>query len=138
MAKVQELSRPAVRGPKRKNSNFFVTINTNRPDYDRERFRDVLHRLFSDDVMFYQLFDGNTSTVDKENATVEFAIEAGPNNGKVHAHALISLQHSSILKMRLKILREVLEKALGIDGVYVNVVGTGDTQKNLRDYLQKV
>jgi hypothetical protein len=127
-------------------SNFFITINTNRPDYDIEDFHDVLRQIFGDDEKFYHLFTGKTDTVDKAYTDIDYAVEkgsryvdpeTGENMGNVHAHLLIHMRHHSRLAVDIPLLRTVLCRALGLEGLYLQVLGSGDSDATLHDYLRK-
>lgn len=121
-----------------KYSTFFLTINTNRQDYDRQKLREVLDRLYGDDDMFYSLIAGEgLDTIDRDYTIVEFAIEVGKVGGKIHSHALIMMRHKGRIRLNIQLLRTVLKKALGLSDLHIDVKASGDTIRRLADYIRK-
>lgn len=126
-----------MKGQRWKYSQFFITINTNRKDYDKAKLKSALGQIFSSDEMFYALLTGDMSKVDKEWATAQFAVEVGPKTGFIHSHILIKLRHNTKVHFKIDLLRKVLEKQLGLDGVHIDLIASGMSDKTLQEYIFK-
>lgn len=120
-----------------KYSTFFITINTNRTDYDAEKLKKALGQILSNDDLFYKLLKGNTDLIDKEYATAQYAVEVGTKTHNVHAHILIKLRHNTKVQFNSALLHKVLEQKLGVVGVYVDVKGFGQSDKTIQEYIFK-
>jgi hypothetical protein len=121
-----------------KYSTFFVTVNTNTREYDKAKLKSVLTRIFSDDDMFYGLFEGTgLDTFDRDYSSVRFTVEVGPKLSLVHSHILIKTRHKGHVKINIPLFTEVLRKALSLSGINVNVRASGDTAARLQDYIEK-
>lgn len=118
-----------------KYSTFFITINTNRRDYDKEKLRKALGIIFGEDDMFYKLIEGDTSKIDKEWSTVQISAEKGPKMEFVHSHVLVKLRHNTKVHFKIELLRKVLVKELGLENVHIDVQGMGNSDKQLEDYI---
>lgn len=137
MPKIVEPGAGEAIGTKWKYSTFFITINTNQKDFDREKLKSVLTQIYGNDTMFYALMKGDMAKVDKDWTSVSFGIEVGDKTGFVHSHSLIKLRHHTKLSFNLDLLKKVLMKELKLDGIYVNVQSSGNSEMNLSQYINK-
>jgi hypothetical protein len=133
MPRVESL-KPA--GNKFSYSTFFITISTNQRNYDREKLIAALTQIFGEDDMFYTLLRGDTSKIDKEWSTVQFSAEKGHKKGFMHSHVLVKLRHNTKVQFKYDILRRVLEKELGLEGVHIDCKGYGNSDKTLEQYIE--
>lgn len=124
------------KGPRSSYSTYFITINTNRKDYDKEKLRNALTQIFGRDDIFYALIKGDTSKIDKDYSTVQFSAEAGPKTGYIHSHVLIKLKHTTKTHFNVDLLRKILIKELGLTDVHIDIKGFGASDKVLEQYIE--
>jgi hypothetical protein len=132
-----------------KYSTFFVTINPNKTEFDSQRLRSMMDKLFSDDDMFYGLFKSQNknsldpndeASIDKSFTTVEYTIEKGPKLKRAHVHFQAKLRHRTHLHFNTQVLTLLMNKALDIpqgENVYVKIKASGNSDKTLKDYMTK-
>jgi hypothetical protein len=145
MPKLTVVGQDASAAPKVKwdYSTFFVTLNTNQQNYSVTKLRKKLSELFESDDDFYMLFknrpgtEGGVETVDRDNAKVEMVIEVGAKTKKVHAHVLIRLRHHGRIMWDKPFADEVIQKHLGLDGMYINFKASGASISTLEEYMAK-
>lgn len=124
------------KGTRSSYSTFFITINTNRKDYDKAKLKSAIGQIFGRDDIFYALIKGDTSRIDKDYSTVQFSAEAGPKTGFVHSHVLIKLKHNTKTHFNIELLRKILIKELGLTDVHIDVKALGASDKVLEEYIE--
>ncbi len=124
------------KGPRSSYSTYFITINTNRKDFDKDKPRSAIQQIFGNDEIFYALIKGDTSRIDKEYSTVQFSAEAGPKTGYIHSHVLIKLKHTTKTHFNIELLRRILIKELGLTDVHIDVKAFGASDKVLEEYIE--
>src|ERR1700677_4872483 len=122
-------------------STFFLTINTNQQAYATSKLKKRLTELFENDDDFYLLFknrpgtEGGVESIDREDAKIQMAIEVGPKSKKVHAHVLIRVRHHGNIQFDKAFTDDVIKKLLGVDGIYINIKGSGASILTLEEYI---
>lgn len=141
-----------------KHSNFFITLNTNRiPANDAEE--ETLRRIIADSVRGmsdWKVFKDLLRNMDVldipvppdkvHDVRIQFVTEKGkkPKGGRVHAHILIKVTHSTRLRLDLPNLKAYFldyfdahnPEHISVANVYLNVRAVR-SNKSIYDYLEK-
>lgn len=138
-----------------RDSNFFITVNTNyvpRNDADAQRvaddLSDAIERVFSNPRRWQPIFvfrDGAPRDFSKFlDIEVDWRPEVAPKTGAVHAHILVEVKHK-VEKPGLHLSREAIKKAIREastepeirdKNLYVNIKGFS-SRRSLREYITK-
>ena len=153
-------SKPIAKPPKR-HSNFFLTINTQKNinsmnpeevDKLKKNFDEALDEFFNIKIKELIKLSGS-KTGDKygwrsdapyeelekriEGVKIDYAVEIGPESGKLHSHAMICFSKRACdTKLDYNGIREYFSKKLGFDIYMKNIVYT-DANANIKSYIEK-
>jgi hypothetical protein len=145
------LSAPVPPSQRTKHSGFFITINTNQAPSDShtiseraETLRGALREVLETEEgvsSIIKYLDPSGSWDKIEKVDTEFVVERGTRQHRIHAHAVIHIEHTT----KIHISREALEQhilsyfrehGIVLPNIYVNIKpisGAG----NIRAYLEK-
>ena len=121
-----------------------ITLNsqkdyTKMTDANKLQFKNALSFIFNDEDIVKYLTDRTNPKDAKKNIKklkIDFYLEVGEKQGRLHAHGLMELEHTGNYTLELQKIKGVISKLLG-SGVYFNAVGSGDPQKAWADYMAK-
>jgi hypothetical protein len=130
-----------------KSSSFHITMNTNQRYTNKESLRldlkpiwDALHTVYGTRESVREIveilnpldtFDGSVGSVSSDSG-IEYA------NSGLHAHTLITILHTTKLRMNLKALRSALDKALPhLTSYYLNVRYVPNQVQTVKSYIFK-
>lgn len=146
---------------KKKYSNYLITVNTNmapvayngssaeeRREELVEALRTVLTDLFEHDtvtelVQFLIEGDGWFENVDE--ADIDFAISEGPVQHRIHAHAIVRIEHNSTINWNYSLFRKMITEGLQFEledptmvpHVDIKPFGGRNPTKDAKDYILK-
>ncbi len=134
---------------KNKYSNFLLTINTNyKPEFQSdlaevaEQLETALYGLFThENLRKIVSFPRGGDYSQLHDINVEFSREVGKHaqGGRVHAHAIIKIQHNSYIRLDPKAIQKIMVEQIDdtrVKNVYVNVKAFRGEQY-VRDYINK-
>lgn len=135
---------------KKKTSEYFLTINTNRKYLDcsdefKRKFLDFMIDMFSNEgILFHCLVDVSSDSDDNnviffENVSsknLNWRIEVGRRQYRLHAHALISLEHTGEYIFDGSAFRELLLETFGYK-LHFKVDSHPNKVKNWVNYISK-
>ncbi len=130
-----------------KSSSFHITMNTNQRYTNKESLRldlkpiwDALHTVYGTRESVREIveilnpldtFDGSVGSVSSDSG-IEYA------NSGLHAHTLITILHTTKLRINLKALRSTLDKALPhLTSYYLNVRYVPNQVQTAKSYIYK-
>lgn len=125
-----------------KHSTFMLTINTNKTqnDVDMNKFISSLKYLLKLPNIYGFIRDKTTGkNVDPSkiiNIKMKFASEIGKKDKKVHAHALIDVDHMTMLEVNGKNIREFYKNWIG-DNIHLDIKAGGNSTKYWEEYMLK-
>ena len=132
-----------------RHSNFFITINTNKPVQDEEdpvfialdtKTYEAIMGVFAPDKILGYLTNTRKGMAPDDFSNVEIEIsgarEIGEYQRRLHYHVLVATKHHCLLRFNTDKARVDLKQALGFP-VYVNVKGFSSASANIYDYIYK-
>lgn len=122
---------PMTTQDKIKKSVFAITINSQKnvermTPILREKFLNILNHLFTQDNIldFVDCREGfpclRNSPECLVQMTADYKIEVGEQYGKIHAHALVEIDHRSVIQVNLRALKSLFREYMGYS-LHVNV-----------------
>jgi hypothetical protein len=135
-------TRPATPPAKHRYSNWMITINSNvsydkMSANDKKLFKDFIDFVFSRDNIEKFLTDstgGGAKNIVKLG--VEHYFEVAPNNGRLHMHGLLSLEHTGNFRLEFNRIREAARRILGRN-IHLSAPVSGDQSKAYAQYAAK-
>ena len=129
--------------PNTRYSVWKITLNSQKDyskmtDADKLQFKNALSFIFNEtDIMKYMTNRTNQDAQKNiKKLKIDFYLEVGDKQGRLHAHGRIELEHTGNYTLELQKIKAVISKLLG-SGIYFNAVGSGDPQKAWADYMAK-
>lgn len=133
---------------KLKHSNFYLTMNTNKPmDISKEsdvaiihRFEESIHDIFSHVPNYINIMgEGGYDNETFKDINVQFCTELGPKTLLLHTHLVILVSHYTAIRLDYKKLRVLVCEANGLNNIYMNniVIRGSNNLSRLEDYLTK-
>jgi hypothetical protein len=130
-----------------KSSSFHITMNTNQRYTNKESLRldlkpiwDALHTVYGTRESVREIveilnpldtFDGSVGSVTSDSG-IEYA------NSGLHTHTLLTILHTTKLRINLKALRSTLDKALPhLTSYYLNVRYVPNQVQTVKSYIFK-
>jgi len=133
---------PAKAAPKRRFSNWMITINSNQ-DYskmsadEKKLFKDFIDYTFDRNNIVKFLTDTTSGNHDNiVNLMVEHYFEVGPINGRLHMHGLLSVEHTGNFRLEFNRIRDAARRILGRT-IHLSAPVSGDQSKAYAQYAQK-
>jgi hypothetical protein len=129
-----------------KQSNFYLTINLNQGyneddnylESDTQIFDEVLSDVLNRLDEFVTLPEGvfwNDDTIN--NVDVDYIIEKGHNQKRLHSHILIKIKHKTTVKLDfVKIKRHICD-TLGLKNIYMKNIMSKSNENNILEYINK-
>lgn len=130
---------------KKKQSNFFVTINTNQAykendqhlQNDTEIFNDLIGEMCNNIDKYITLPQGDSFDNNVDDVDAEYVIELAPKTKTLHAHIFLKFQHNTNLKLDYKKFKNKICSELGLHNIFFsNRVCRGGHQ-SIQEYLHK-
>lgn len=139
-----EVKKAKKKPPKRRSTEIFLTLNLNErlADMDQEqkiRFKDFGVALFDHrKILGYFKSKTNPSdpTRDMDKVKISWKVEVGPKSGKLHFHALISIEHHGFLTFRPNELREDAKTYFG-HPIYLSCPISSNERVKWENYISK-
>lgn len=130
-----------------KHSLFLITINSNQalsgyPEKER-RFKAVTRKLVSPSEIRKELRHTFTGEPIPEEDIIQirlksYGYEVGQEKSRSHIHAVVEVEHTSMIKLDQKEMREILKFAFGEGkALHLDIKATGNMQKQMEDYAMK-
>ena len=129
-----------------KHSTFFITINTNVPDYHdesgevKQRFATLIDFIFQPSVIRRMLrvaVDDHPEGLETiESIDGEYVLDIGPEMRCIHAHARVNVTHRSVLQYDIETLRTVVNTVMGRK-THIHVKSRRNHEKSLENYIKK-
>ena len=128
-----KIPKEQVAAPNTRYSVWKITLNsqkdyTKMTDADKLQFKNALSFIFNDEDIVKYLTDRTNPDDAKKNIKslkIDFYLEVGEKQGRLHAHGLMELSHTGNYTLELQKIKGVISKLLG-SGVYFNAVGSRD------------
>lgn len=133
-----------------KQSNFFITLNTNISPSSEMHERDLVKQLGRgigkmvtehEDMkrIIKFLIPGHVYSSRYVLSTeTEYAVEKGNKQKRLHVHIWLNVEHKSKIHLDLRELKKVASERTGVNVPYCNVrVIRKNPFQNVRDYLRK-
>jgi methionine aminopeptidase len=130
---------------KLKQSNFFLTINTNQRygdndaqlDNDTEYFKDVMDKLLNNIDKYVTLPPAASWDEDVKDVTIESVVEKGGEKNCLHCHAFLKFTHTTDVKLNYAAIKQKICGDLGLPNIYMmNRVSKGSNE-NILEYMNK-
>lgn len=108
-----------------KQSNFFITVNTNQRVGGRQDelvvlFGEVVTNFCNNMPDFIDTYEGHP-TDDARTYDIIPRIEKGPKTKCLHLHLRLEITHRSKIKVNFKRVRKYFKEELGLNGLHMNV-----------------
>lgn len=129
-----------------KQSNFFLTINTNQRfqdddpmlENDTEVFVGVIQNVLNDIQSYVNLPPEGDWDRDVESVDVDYVVEKGTEKNCLHTHILLKFKHRTKVQLNLQKIREYVCNALGLPSIHLkNMLIKKDNSDNILEYLNK-
>ena len=143
--KVSDFDKVEKNEVKEKQSNFFLTINTNQVYKDNDAnlkndtdiFNDLINNVCNHIDEYVTLSEGHTFDKNVNDVDVEYIVELAPKTKSLHAHIFLKFKHNTNLKLDYKKFKGKICKELGLHNIFFsNKVARGSHQ-SIQDYLNK-
>ena len=145
--------------PKRKGarvSSFLITFNTNQPDQKyvpllKQAWKKVIenlpkyisHRLKDPENQYgkwgkYEVDPSKNDLI--KSVEIKSGVETGDKKGFAHLHSAIRIVHESNIHFEPKLIKEDMNKMLGLMGSHIDVKGVADQLTNFEkmgNYAEK-
>jgi hypothetical protein len=127
-------------------SNFFLTINTN------QRFKDDDLMLQNDTEVFVEVIEKVLNNIqsyvsipveanwdnDVQSVDVDYVVEKGNEKNCLHTHILMKIKHRTRVQLNYKLLKEHICADLGLPNIHLkNILLKMDNSDNILEYLNK-
>lgn len=144
---VEEKKEEDIETKRNRRSNFFVTINTNKPfnrhseEYEifNGKFQSSLNEIYNDLGSYINVLDDKAKWDDNfiKDVEIDSATELGPVNHKLHAHFQINVLHNTKIQLDYNKIKEKIMKDLELKGLYIKNKIYHDNKLSLKDYISK-
>jgi hypothetical protein len=125
---VQQSAISKKRAACKRHSNYFITLNANRPTYSLQddlaeaaRLKKTLAEMFGNAARFreYVRFNKGGNWDDIVSADIQSAVEKGAKTNKVHAHLLVKISHRTSISLDFSKIRSDFKEKMGVDDCYM-------------------
>lgn len=118
-------------------STFFITINTNVSDYDKQKLKSV-YKDFYKDIRQFIIFNKAGDDLTKiQDISGKASIEVGEKYKRIHLHSMIKIIHNSNIHLNRNMMYSWFEERLGIP-VYIDKIRfVPDTISTIKEYIDK-
>lgn len=132
---------------KQKQSNWFLTINTNQQyknddgsiDNDTEMFEGVISDILNHINEYVNLPEGDVwddNTI--KDVDLQYVIERGTKKFCLHSHISLRFKHNTRMQLNIAKMRDRICKELGLTNVYMkNILTKTDSSSNILSYMDK-
>ena len=144
--KVQQLDK-VVKNEKYKNSNFFLTINTNQQykngdpnvENDIAVFEETLKSVLSNVNDYVKIKDGGVwSDETIKDVDIDYIVELGTAKKCIHAHVMLKFKHNTILMLDYPKIKKKFLTTLGLKNIHLhNILMKSDSSSNVLDQINK-
>jgi len=131
---------------KARSTDMRVTLNLNErfssmTGEQKQQFKKFANFLFAEDQQgILDFFIDRTSPEDVhaniDKIEIKWLPEIGPKNGKLHLHALVSIEHHGFLSFQANELRSFAKDYFG-HGIYLNCPISSSEKLKWANYIQK-
>lgn len=129
--------------PKEIISTFFLTINTNSQDVEKNDLLRV-YQMFYNNIMQYITYRYTHTQEQRQEqqnkvhgVSSDVAIERGKKFKRVHLHAIVKLNHNTNLSLNYNLIRQLFIDELQLPGVHVDCKFIRESTMSLKEYLRK-
>jgi hypothetical protein len=125
-------------------STFLITINPNLGLYenvsveDKQKFKAYIQTILDKDNVADWIIDRGQDDARPNLKKIEtkYRFEVGPQHGALHSHAIVRLEHTGYMKMKLSEMRGLARKIFGHDAKIICDAQT-DGARAWEQYIQK-
>lgn len=129
---------------KKKESIFFITINTNQRAHT-ERLEDLwssslsaaMDKVFSFPQRYIDILEPEGSLSDVEKVKVTKRVEIAPETRTVHSHVMLRIFHRTKIHLNIAELKLDLMRELGLRNIYLWVKAATGIQTAMEEYINK-
>jgi hypothetical protein len=130
---------------KNKQSNFFLTINTNQRyddkdahlDNDTTMLREVMDDMLNNIEQYVKLPADASWDNDVKDVDVEYVVEKGGEKNCLHCHIFLKFTHTTDVKLNYPAIKSKICTSLGLPNIYMmNRVSKGSNE-NILEYMNK-
>ena len=136
---------------RRRHSNFFITLNTNKvvQDEDDPQFKELDAKVYAGIMSIFAADRVKIYIINKKQGesptdlskvidpiVVTGAREIGETQKRLHYHVLVCTQHKTLLQFNIAKAKEDLLTQLGFP-VYINVKAYGAAEEDILKYIHK-
>ena len=129
-----------------KQSNFYLTINLN------QGYNDDDEHLGDDTEIFDGLLSGMLNHINDyinlpngvewnddniKDVDVDYVIEKGNTQKRLHAHMLIKIKHNTNVKLNFPKIKKYICESLGLKNIYMNNMMSRANNDNILQYIDK-
>jgi hypothetical protein len=126
-------------------SNFFLTINTN------QRFKDDDPNLQNDTEFFVEVIENILNNVqeyvtipaeanwdtDVQDVDVNYVVEKGTEKNCLHTHILLKFKHNTKVQLNYKKIKEDICNKLGLPNIHLKNILVKNNNDKILDYMNK-
>lgn len=144
---------------KKKYSNYLITVNTQKSPADSispedrkeelvEALRTVLRDIFDHDTLVELvkfLVEGDSWFENVDDVDVHYAVSEGPKLHRIHAHAIVRIEHSSTINWDYRMFRKLIVEGLQFElmdttispHIDIKPFGGRNPTRDAKDYILK-
>lgn len=129
-----------------KQSNFYLTINTNQSykhvvdglENDTEVFENVIKDTLGN-INEYIILPQNVMWDDDtiKDVDIQYVVEKGNNKGMLHCHALVKIKHITNVKLDYSKIKTKIKNDLGLKNIYFKNYMSKSNNENILNYIDK-